>query len=279
MVVGVAALAGCGGSNPGPAEPAPGDPGPIHVHGLGIDPADDALFIATHTGLFRVPASQSRAERVAGRYQDTMGFTVVGPNRFLGSGHPDGRESLPPFLGLISSTDAGESWRPVSLQGEVDFHVLEASGERIYGYGSDFDSREARFLTSADAGKTWTSLTAPEPLLSLAIAPGRPEVIAASGEQRVFVSRNGGETWRPIGAPAAGLLAWTGAGLFLVGGDGSAWRADSPGARWKPRPSIGGQPAAFDSGPRGELLAALHDGTVQQSADGGGRWTVRSRPD
>jgi hypothetical protein len=30
------------------------DPGPVHVHGLGINPADDALFIATHTGLYRV---------------------------------------------------------------------------------------------------------------------------------------------------------------------------------------------------------------------------------
>jgi hypothetical protein len=27
------------------------DPGPVHVHGLGINPADEALFIATHTGL------------------------------------------------------------------------------------------------------------------------------------------------------------------------------------------------------------------------------------
>jgi hypothetical protein len=279
LLAGVATLAACGGADPGPAESPTGDPGPIHVHGLGIDPADNALFIATHTGLFRAPAGQSRAERVAGRYQDTMGFTVVGPNRFLGSGHPDGRESLPPFLGLISSNDAGDSWRPVSLQGEVDFHVLEASGDRIYGYGSDFDSRGARFLKSVDGGKSWTRLTAPEPLLSLAIAPGRADEIVVSGEQRVFVSRNGGQTWRPIDAPAAGLLAWTSDGLFLVGGDGDVWRADSAGAPWEPRASIGGQPAAFESGPRGELLAALHDGTVQQSADGGGRWTVRSRPE
>ena len=27
------------------------DPGPVHVHGLGVNPADGALFIATHTGL------------------------------------------------------------------------------------------------------------------------------------------------------------------------------------------------------------------------------------
>jgi hypothetical protein len=37
------------------------DPGPIHVHGLGINPADDSLFIATHTGLFRVAADSAKA--------------------------------------------------------------------------------------------------------------------------------------------------------------------------------------------------------------------------
>lgn len=82
---------GCGSAEnaPEPATSANGDPGPIHVHGLGIDPADGSLFVATHTGLFRTPAGEQRAIRVADRYQDTMGFTVVGPNRFLGSGHPD----------------------------------------------------------------------------------------------------------------------------------------------------------------------------------------------
>ncbi len=104
------------------------DPGPIHVHGLGINPADGSLFIATHTGLFRVGPTSRKAVRVADRNQDTMGFSVVGPNRFLGSGHPDVDEAreqnLPSRLGLIESTDSGESWQPISLLGEADFHVL-----------------------------------------------------------------------------------------------------------------------------------------------------------
>ncbi len=83
-----------------------------------------------------------------------MGFTVVGPDHFLGSGHPDGRDDLPPFLGLIESTDAARTWEPVSLLGEADFHVLEASGRRVYGFGSDFETREQRFLVSGDGGRT-----------------------------------------------------------------------------------------------------------------------------
>jgi hypothetical protein len=81
-----------------------------HIHGLGIKPADGALMIATHSGLFRAAKGAQTAEPVGDRRQDTMGFTVVGPNRFLGSGHPDPRDDLPPLLGLIRSDDGGRKW-------------------------------------------------------------------------------------------------------------------------------------------------------------------------
>ena len=54
------------------------DSGPQHVHGLGINPADGALVIATHTGLLRANPGERQARRVGDLYQDTMGFTVVG---------------------------------------------------------------------------------------------------------------------------------------------------------------------------------------------------------
>jgi hypothetical protein len=74
-----------------------------------------------------VPNGKKTAERVGDSYQDTMGFTVVGPNRFLGSGHP-ATDDLPPLLGLIESTDAGKTWEHVSLLGEADSHVLRSAG-------------------------------------------------------------------------------------------------------------------------------------------------------
>ena len=280
-VVAVLVLSGavaCGDQAPRSSGARVEDPGPVHVHGLGVDPADGALFVATHTGLFRAAEGQLRARRVAGRYQDTMGFTVVGPNRFLGSGHPDLREKLPPFLGLIDSHDSGRSWRAVSLQGKVDFHVLEASGRRIYGYGSDFDSREPRFLASDDRGASWRRLDAPEPLIALAISPKDARTLIASGEQRVFASRDGGRSWSAIKAPSAGLLAWNAGGVFLVSADGSAWHSTNDGTSWNDATSVGGQPAAFDSGRDDELLVALHDGTVKRSADRAASWTVRSQP-
>ncbi len=64
------------------------DHGPVHVHGLGVNPKDQGLFLATHTGLWRVAADDGKATRVAERREDIMGFTVEGSDRFLGSGHP-----------------------------------------------------------------------------------------------------------------------------------------------------------------------------------------------
>jgi Sortilin, neurotensin receptor 3, len=253
------------------------DPGPVHVHGLGVNPADNALFIATHTGLFRVEPDERKAERVGGRYQDTMGFTIVGPNRFLGSGHPDINEAreknLPSLLGLIESTDEGESWQPISLSGEADFHVLRFAGERVYGY----DASNDRLLVSGDRGRTWQELEKPGPLVDLAVDPAddRRIVVASAGglEEGLFESRDRGESWKRV-SEAVGLLAWPGR-LYLIAGGGQVFASRDGGRRLEHE---GGQPAALVAeGPR-ELYVALHDGTIKRSVDGGAKWTVRSTP-
>jgi hypothetical protein len=273
-------VAGCAGDDTDGSsgdEPRAGDPGPIHVHGLGINPADGALFVATHTGLFRAGSGEAQARRVADRFQDTMGFTVIGPDRFLGSGHPDGRDNLPPFLGLIETVDAGRSWEPVSLMGKRDFHVLEAADKRIYGFGSDFDTREEGLLVSADRGRSWEEATAPEPLVSLAIDPSDPERVLASGEQGLHVSRDAGRRWRSLAA-RVGLLAWPSArSAYLVTLDGRVNRSADAGASWDHVGDVGGAPSAFESAGN-ELFVALHDGTIKRSNDGGRSWAVRSRP-
>jgi hypothetical protein len=254
------------------------DPGPVHVHGLGVNPADRALYIATHTGLYRVDQGERTAERVGDRYQDTMGFTIVGPNRFLGSGHPDvneaGEKGLPALLGLIESTDAGESWQPISLLGEADFHVLRFAGNRVYGY----DASNDRLLVSADRGRSWNELERPGPLLDLAVDPSNGRRIVATAEERLFESRDGGESWTRVGE-AVGLLAWPARErLYLVAAGGQVFASGDDGRRLEHRGEIGGQPAALLAESPSELYVALHDGTIKRSSDGGASWVVRSTP-
>lgn len=262
----------------GDGDGSTGDPGPVHVHGLGVDPADGALFVATHSGLYRAAAGERKAERVGERYQDTMGFTVAGPNRFLGSGHPDLEEArtkgLPPLLGLIESTDAGETWEPVSLLGEADFHLLRVAGNRVFGY----DASNDRLLVSADGGRRWNEVRRPAPLVDLAVDPLDGRRLLVATERGVFASRDGGQRWTRV-SETVGLLAWPRRDrLYLAAGDGRVLASADGGRRLRARGEIGGRPAALLAGPAGDLYVALHDGTIKRSTDGGSTWAVRSTP-
>jgi photosystem II stability/assembly factor-like uncharacterized protein len=247
------------------------------VHGLGLNPADRALFIATHTGLYRSAEGESTSVRVSDSRQDTMGFAIVDADRFLGSGHPDLREDLPPLLGLIESIDEGRSWEPISLLGEADFHVLRSAGERVYGYDSSGD----RLMVSDDAGRSWIQVDRPAPLLDLAADPTDADHVvagaASSLAQGLYESRDGGRSWERIGNPV-GLLAWPVRDrLYLVDRGGAVFLSTNGGGRFERRGSLGGQAAALLAH-ADELYAALHDGTILRSTDGGGRWKVRSAP-
>lgn len=235
-------LSGCASGGVS-SEPAPGlsvgqdaDPGVAHVHGLGVDPADGVLYAATHYGLFRLPETGT-AQRVAGRFQDTMGFTVAGPNEFLGSGHPDFRKDpqLPPLLGLIRSTDGAESWQNVSLSGETDFHALHSAHNKVYGW----DATSGRFMVSSDAGRTWETRSTTS-LRDFAVDPTDAESVLATTERGLVRSRDGGRTWQPVeGAPGLVVLAW-GTALYGVDVDGVVHRSATSGRTWLPAGGVGG---------------------------------------
>jgi len=272
MFLAAAGVSACGEDSPAALPVAP-DAGQemAHIHGLGVNPRDGSLLVATHTGMFRAEPGERRAGRIGDSHQDTMGFTVVGPDDFLGSGHPDARQDLPPLLGLIRSTDGGERWDQVSLLGEVDFHVLRAQGRRIYGV----DSQSGVLFVSSDGGETWRREQPPGALLDLAIDPQDPDRIAATGERGLLLSKDAGKTWRPV-SRLVGLLAWTNV-LTLVDAGGKVSRATADLASFRPVGSVGGEAAAFASSGE-ELLLALHDSSVVTSSDGGSTWTPRLEP-
>lgn len=243
------------------------DPGLAHVHGLGIDPSDGMLYAATHYGLFRIPASGA-ATRVAHRYQDTMGFTIAGPRQFLGSGHPDLREKLPSRLGLIESTDKGESWQKLSLLGKADFHALHAAHGKVYGAESG-----GGFMVTADK-KSWETRSS-MPMRDFAVSPADADTIVATTEAGLQRSTDGGRTFAPIqAAPGLAVLGWDRANeLHGVSPDGEVYRSGDAGSTWQPVGRLEGQPEAFLVS--GDLMLAATGSGIFESSDGARTWRLR----
>jgi hypothetical protein len=269
--------AGCGRDRQAsPSLPAAEDPGLVHVHGLGINPRDGALYAATHTGLFAV--RDRAASRVADRYQDTMGFTVVGADHFLGSGHPDFRDKhlynpdRRPLLGLIESRDAGRSWQPLSLLGQADFHALQVAHGRVYGY----DATGGRFMVTGDH-RHW-QVRSKIALAGFAVSPTDPELVVAATQRGLARSNDGGRRWQPIRGPAALLLDWERPdGLWAMTADGQAWHSSDAGQSWTRRGKLNGQPEALLVHGRTLYVAVAQLG-ILTSADQAGTWRVIYRP-
>lgn len=244
-----------------------------HVHGLGVNPTDGSLFIATHGGLFRADSGSEAPSRVGKAGYDLMGFTVAGPDRFFASGHPPLDEAHSPHLGLVQSSD-GESWEEVSLGGRADFHVLRYSGGAIYG----FNGLDGRLMVSADEGASWRSARVPAPLFDLAVDPQDPTHIIAATEGGLFEAVSSGKKWKQIEGPL-GLLAWPDpTSLFLVDGEGRVSVSEDRGRSWRSRGALPQTPTVLYAASATELYAAMPEGAVLDSSDGGRSWKPRVQP-
>jgi hypothetical protein len=277
LAAGALLIAACSTTaDPGRGNAAAGNPGTGHLHGLGIDPADSAVYAAGHHGVFRLDGGT--ATRVADRYQDTMGFTVTGPSTFLASGHPapDDPDARSPHLGLIRSTDAGRTWKTLSAEGEADFHALVQAGEVLYG----FDSQSGKLWASTDAGRSWDR-RAQLQVLDLAAHPASPTTVWAATGAGLERSTDGGRTFRPVSSapglvaveePRSGLLvALSADGRVLTGRGGGPWTQLG-------RLPAGGEATVLTAVSTQRLLAADTTDTVYDSADGGRTWRVLHRP-
>lgn len=277
-------LAACSSSSDSPSDDAgigrgdriptsdidPDEASMAHVHGIGRNPADDSVYVATHHGLWRI--DQQGPELVGRHLHDFMGFSVVGPDRFVASGHPGSADELPPHLGLIESRDAGTTWTSRSLLGEADFHALRSAGASMYGW----NSQDGALVVSAD-GTTWDTLVEDVMMLDVAADPsGGTTVVAsvATGPRSLELQRStdSGRTFASVRkSPQLARFAWSDPDT-LWGFDvkGVVWLSDDDGETWKRIGTVGAMPDAVAAS-RGELLAAA-GGSVLESTDDGRTW-------
>lgn len=270
--LGIAALVD-GGDDGSATTLGEADPGVVHVHGLGLNPTDGELFAATHTGLFALRRGAA-AVRVADRYQDTMAFTVIGPDRFLGSGHPDVQEAgiIPaggrPLLGLIESVDAGRAWRPLSLTGFADFHSLVEAHGRVYG----LDSTSGRLMVGTDR-TTWDE-RAELAALDIAVSPDDAEVIVATDASALLASTDGGRSFARREGPNLAFVEWpTAKSLLAMSSTGDLQVSADAGTTWSTRANLEGEPEAFLA-TGDQMFVSIVGRGIMRSTDGGQRWEL-----
>jgi hypothetical protein len=232
-----------------------------HVHGLGVDPGDGVLYAGTHHGLVRISPDGELA-RVADRVQDFMGFTVVGPQHFLASGHPGEGQSGPGNLGLIESSDGGQTWTTLSLEGEADFHALDAAEGAIYGYSG------GRLLVSED-GIDWSDRGSVR-IGDLAVDPSNSERVLVTTEGGLALSEDAGKSFDLVPeAPFLLLVDISADGGLAVGvsPEGAVHVSTNGGLTWEERGHVGGAPAALTVDD-GQVFVAV-DGAIVSSSDDG----------
>lgn len=268
------ALTACGSNGDGgatAATPPAVTTQPPHIHGLGVNPADGALFVATHAGLFRAPEGSEELSRVGESRRDTMGFAVTGPDTFLASGHPDPQTPGPVLLGLIASQDSGLTWEHRALEGTGDLHVIRPGQTRFYAY----DAAENRLFEGTPEGSgVLERQMPPGTTIDLAVDAVSEDTVYATTDRGFFVSHDRAARWRSIDSRRYGLMTTLGDTLIMVDGRGQVSSLAGLGRRWKPAGTLPGLPLALTTH-EDELLAAVEDGTIYRSTDGGQSWSPR----
>ncbi|GAB2603609.1 hypothetical protein GCM10009696_06370 [Kocuria himachalensis] len=267
---GTGALAACSSPAPTPAPAGASSAGTAitHVHAITRDTVTGGgagagmILLATHEGLFRL---QDRELTQVGPVVDLMGFTVTPEGRYLASGHPGTGTDLPEPVGLIESTDQGETWQVLSRGGESDFHTLAAGPNGVLG----FDGQ----LRASSDGRTWNTVEIPSAPAALAIAPSTGAILATT-EDGVMRSDDGGTTWGTLDTPQLmSLVAWADDTTIVGAGiDGRLLTSTDAGKTWTVSDQpIGESTALASSITEDGTLESLMvvDGTVLRTTDGG----------
>ncbi|WEG15327.1 YCF48-related protein [Alkalihalophilus pseudofirmus] len=174
-----------------------------HLHGLEYAHHEDAFYVATHHGLIKHADGEWIDVNKEAEKHDFMGLAILDENTMLSSGHPSHSSNLEDPLGVMKSTDQGETWEPIALYPEVDFHLLHANkGDSNQVYA--IDAYNSHFYHSEDGGYSWEQVETeglPEPIghtYSLTSHPQFPSHVLAGTEEGVYMSLDSGQTWEEM---------------------------------------------------------------------------------
>lgn len=171
------------------------------IHGLGFSSDGKQLIVPAHDG-FRI---------FVGRHwltphlpvNDYMGYSAV-DDGFYSSGHPGPGSNLVNPLGLIRSTDEGQTFTTLDFKGESDFHLMSVGyhNHAIYVLNPSPNSRlSAGLYYSLNEGQNWKQSRGEGisgSVLQIAAHPVEIQIVAVAAEGGVYLSNDYGNTFTRI---------------------------------------------------------------------------------
>ncbi|MGE6536767.1 F510_1955 family glycosylhydrolase [Bacillus luti] len=169
-----------------------------HIHGIGYAGNMPGVSIATHSGI-KVYQNGKWFETKT-ELHDYMGFQAT-KNGFFASGHPEPGANLKNPLGLMKSSDGGNTLEKLAFYGESDFHNLAVgyNTEAIYLYNERPNSKlQQGFHFSTNNGQDWKTSKLKglsSTIHSFSVHPDQASVVAVSAKDGVYLSTDYGNTF------------------------------------------------------------------------------------
>ena len=234
-----------------------------HIHNVKV--FGKKIYLGTHAGLYEYVDAKT-VSKVSPEIFDVMGLTIDG-KRIYASGHPGPGSKLPEPVGLLLSSNGGKTWKKVSLQGKVDFHLLEAYQQELYGA----DSQSGELMYSNNYGKKWVSLGKNQ-LSEVAINPQKNRSALAIKDGKLFMTQDNFTSMEELKVDIQpSQIEWNSQQLVASAGK-NLYQSLNGGKTWKRLYSFKGTIGILAHST--ELLVAVVGNEVWRSTDGGRSFSV-----
>ena len=234
-----------------------------HIHNVKV--FGKKIYLGTHAGLYEYVDAKT-VSKVSPEIFDVMGLTIDG-KRIYASGHPGPGSKLPEPVGLLLSSNGGKTWKKVSLQGKVDFHLLEAYQQELYGA----DSQSGELMYSNNYGKKWVSLGKNQ-LSEVAINPQKNRSALAIKDGKLFMTQDNFTSMVELKVDIQlSQIEWNSQQLVASAGK-NLYQSLNGGKTWKRLYSFKGTIGILAHST--ELLVAVVGNEVWRSTDGGRSFSV-----
>ncbi|MBP7867474.1 MAG: hypothetical protein KA419_16190 [Acidobacteria bacterium] len=258
------------------------------LNGLVLDPTNpDRLFASCTDGVYR---SSDRGASWAFAPHGREGLYFLGLRGAFGGAptlHAFGMYYPGGPIGVCRSSDGGVTWSETRLgenvQGAYPFDLAPAPSNPSVLYLSAMlvignSEHSARIFRSADGGATWEDVSGDLPpeneFTGLAVDPGQPDTVYATGLRGTFASNGGGGAWSAGQGPAPGYAVAvdpSNPAVVYVGSLGKCYRSPDRGQHWTAcAGAFEGEGYSLLVGP-GRVWAGSTAG-IYRSTDGGDTW-------